>query len=58
MLPMFYESVKGEEDMKEKFKNWRFCCVDTKEILQRVEWNYLFEGVEFVLLSGDEEILE
>ena len=56
MLPMFYESVNGEEDMKEKFKNWRFCSVDTKEILQRSEWNNLFEGAE--KLSGEEEILE
>ena len=55
MLPKFFESVEGEEDMKKKFKHWRFCSVDTKEIIESSSWSFLFDDADKFVLSNDSE---
>jgi hypothetical protein len=55
MLPKFFESVGGEEDMKKKFKHWRFCSVDTKEIIKSSSWSFLFDDADKFVLSNDSE---
>jgi len=51
MLPMFFASPKGETAMKEAFSHWRFCSVDTKDIIQGSEWKFLFANAEKYVLK-------
>jgi len=46
MLPMFFASPRGENNLKEAFFHWRFCSVDTKEILQGSDWKCLFANAD------------
>merc|ERR1712232_549948 len=43
MLPMFFASPKGERDLRSAYSQWRFCSVDTNEIIQDPQWSFLFE---------------
>ena len=46
MLPMFFASPRGENNLKEAFSHWRFCSVDAKEILQGSDWKFLFANAD------------
>jgi len=46
MLPIFFNTLKGERHLRDTFSEWRFCSVDTSEILQNSAWDFLFEFSE------------
>merc|ERR1712232_75469 len=51
MLPVFFSSPKGESGLKEAFSHWRFCSVDTKEIVQGADWKFLFANADKYVLK-------
>ena len=44
MLPVFYASSKGNETLRNTFSRWKFCSVDTSEIVEHSNWDFLFES--------------
>jgi len=43
LLPRFFASSKGADDLEHEYSKWRFCSVDTAVILEEPKWNFLFE---------------
>jgi hypothetical protein len=46
LLPEFFSSAKGEAELRRDFASRQFCSVDVAEVLQRTQWNFLFEHDE------------
>jgi len=44
LLPDFFSSSKGADDLKDEFARWRFCSVDTALVLSDSRWGFLFEA--------------
>ena len=43
LLPGFFASSKGADNLEDEYSKWRFCSVDTAVILEEPKWNFLFE---------------
>ena len=45
LLPAFYDSPNGAADLVREFKRWRFCSVDTDQVLNDAQWDFLFDFI-------------
>ncbi len=43
LLPGYFDSPRGAEDLKHQYSKWSFCSVDTSRILNDPKWAFLFE---------------
>ena len=43
LLPGFFASSKGADNLENEYSKWRFCSVDTAVVLEEPKWNFLFE---------------
>ena len=43
LLPDFFASPRGRGALEREFRKWRFCSVDTVEILQSRQWDFIFD---------------
>lgn len=50
LLPGFFGSSKGADNLKDEFSRWRFCSVDTTLILSDPRWKFLFEAASDYIL--------
>ena len=52
MLPGFFATPRGEEDLRKSFSNWNFCSVDTNTILESPKWAFIFENAANFTLAN------
>jgi hypothetical protein len=43
LLPRFFASSKGADNLENEYSKWRFCSVDIAVVLEEPKWNFLFE---------------
>jgi hypothetical protein len=44
LLPGFFASSNGADNLENEYSRWRFCSMDTAAILQDPQWGFLFEA--------------
>lgn len=50
LLPGFFVGSKGKSNLIEEYSKWRFCSVDTTNVLKDPQWDFLFEDeLQFTL---------
>ena len=51
LLPDFFESELGANDLREEYGKWRFCSIDTSAIVGDPRWDFIFKSrsrVQFI----------